>query len=184
METWAHGQDIADALGVQREPSGRLRHVAHIGVAARAFSYANHGRPAPGIPVRVELTGPSGELWTWGPDGAPDRITGPALGFCLLVTQRRHLADAGLDIQGAAAAEWMAIAQAFAGPPGAGRAPGQFPAPGSQTRGDHAQAAHPGGELLRVYGDRLAAAREMLARLLGPRRGRHHPPGRAGQGPG
>jgi Mycothiol maleylpyruvate isomerase N-terminal domain len=52
----------------------------------------------------------------------------------LLVTQRRHLADAGLDIQGAAAAEWMAIAQAFAGPPGAGRAPGQFPAPAPDPR--------------------------------------------------
>ncbi len=126
METWAHGQDIADALGVQREASVRLRHVAHLGVATRAFSFANRGRPAPGTPVRVELTGPSGELWTWGPPGAPDRITGPALGFCLLVTQRRHLTDAGLDIQGAAAGEWMAIAQAFAGPPGPGRAPGQF----------------------------------------------------------
>ena len=40
METWAHTQDIADALGVTREPTDRLRHVAHIGVVARAFSYA------------------------------------------------------------------------------------------------------------------------------------------------
>ena len=61
METWAHGQDIADALGVQREASVRLRHVAHLGVATRAFSFANRGRPAPGAPIRVELTGPSGE---------------------------------------------------------------------------------------------------------------------------
>ena len=45
METWAHGQDIADALGVVRQPTGRLKHVAHIGVGARAFSYAAHGRP-------------------------------------------------------------------------------------------------------------------------------------------
>jgi uncharacterized protein (TIGR03084 family) len=35
METWAHGQDIADALGAERQPTDRLRHVAHIGVAAR-----------------------------------------------------------------------------------------------------------------------------------------------------
>ena len=135
METWAHGQDIADTLGVQREPTARLRHVAHIGVGARAFSFANRGRPVPCAPVRVELTAPSGELWTWGPDGAPDRISGPALGFCLLVTQRRHLRDAGLDITGPAAWEWMEIAQVFAGRPGNGRAAGQFPAdPGPDAR--------------------------------------------------
>ncbi|HEV8277996.1 MAG TPA: maleylpyruvate isomerase family mycothiol-dependent enzyme, partial [Streptosporangiaceae bacterium] len=28
METWAHGQDVADALGRRREPTARLRHVA------------------------------------------------------------------------------------------------------------------------------------------------------------
>ena len=35
METWAHGQDIADTLGVWRPPSARLRHVAHLGVMFR-----------------------------------------------------------------------------------------------------------------------------------------------------
>ncbi len=43
METWAHTQDIADALGVSREPTGRLRHVAHIGVGARGYSFAVRG---------------------------------------------------------------------------------------------------------------------------------------------
>jgi len=121
METWAHTQDIADALGVTREPTSRLRHVAHIGVGARAFSYAVHGQALPPAPVRVELTGPDGELWTWGPEDAPDRVTGPALDFCLLVTQRRHRDDLALVIDGPAAAEWMSIAQAFAGAAGAGR---------------------------------------------------------------
>ncbi|WP_353110247.1 maleylpyruvate isomerase family mycothiol-dependent enzyme, partial [Gordonia sp. (in: high G+C Gram-positive bacteria)] len=32
METWAHGLDVADALGVQRTPTDRIRNVAHIGV--------------------------------------------------------------------------------------------------------------------------------------------------------
>jgi uncharacterized protein (TIGR03084 family) len=123
METWAHTQDIADTLGVTREPTGRLRHVAHIGVGARAFSYAVHGKPAPSAPVRVELIGPpSGATWAWGPEDAADRITGPALDFCLLVTQRRHRDDVALSIEGPAATEWMAIAQAFAGTAGTGRA--------------------------------------------------------------
>ena len=123
METWAHTQDIADTLGVTREPTGRLRHVAHIGVGARAFSYAVHGKPAPSAPVRVELIGPSGATWAWGPEDASDRVAGPALDFCLLVTQRRHQDDLALTIHGPAATEWMAIAQAFAGAPGPGRPP-------------------------------------------------------------
>jgi uncharacterized protein (TIGR03084 family) len=126
METWAHGQDVADALGVQRPATGRLRHVAHLGVATLGFSFLLHGRPAPAEPVRVGLSGPSGETWTWGPAGAPDSVTGPALDFCLAVTQRRHVADTGLRTTGPVAAQWMSIAQAFAGAPGPGRSPGQF----------------------------------------------------------
>jgi uncharacterized protein (TIGR03084 family) len=123
METWAHTQDIADALGVTREPTDRLRHVAHIGVGARAFSYAVHGKSVPAADIRVELTGPDGTVWTWGPAGAENRVSGTALDFCLLVTQRRHRDDLSLDIEGPAAIEWMAIAQAFAGAAGTGRPP-------------------------------------------------------------
>jgi uncharacterized protein (TIGR03084 family) len=121
METWAHTQDIADALGVSREPTSRLRHVAHIGVGARAFSYAVHGQTPPAVDIRVELTGPDGTVWTWGPAEAQNRVTGPALDFCLLVTQRRHRDDLALVIEGPAATEWMSIAQAFAGAAGTGR---------------------------------------------------------------
>ena len=121
METWAHGQDVVDALGQSRPATVRLRSVAEIGVRARAFSYAAHGRAVPDPPVRLELTGPAGETWTWGAPDAADVVRGPALDFCLLVTQRRHRDDLDLSVTGAAAQEWMGIAQAFAGPPGAGR---------------------------------------------------------------
>lgn len=121
METWAHGQDIADALGVRRVPTARLRHVAHIGVRTRDFAYLVRGKPVPAEPFRVELMGPDGELWTWGPEDAQQRVTGPALEFCLLVTQRVHRADTALVAVGTDAAEWLTIAQAFAGPPGIGR---------------------------------------------------------------
>ncbi len=127
METWAHGQDVADALGVSREPTARLRHVAHIGVGARAFSYAANGRRMPDAAVRVELTAPDGSTWAWGPPDAADRITGPALDFALLITQRRHRDDLALTVTGPAAWEWAEIGQAFAGRPGTGRRPGQFP---------------------------------------------------------
>jgi uncharacterized protein (TIGR03084 family) len=126
METWAHGQDVADALGAVRTPTDRLRHVAQIGVRALPFSFVVQGREVPTEPVRVELTLPSGAPLTLGPDSAADVVRGDALDFCLVVTQRRHLADVSLDITGPVAAEWLSIAQAFAGPPGSGRRPGQF----------------------------------------------------------
>lgn len=127
METFAHGQDIADALGVHRAPTARLRHVAHIGVRTVGFAFAVHGRAAPEQPFRVELTGPDGELWTWGEPAAANRITGPALDFCLLVTQRRHPDDLRITVTGDQAREWVPIAQAFAGPPGPGREPESAP---------------------------------------------------------
>jgi uncharacterized protein (TIGR03084 family) len=129
METWAHGQDVADGLGVTRRPTARLRHVAHIGVRALPNSYRARGQEVPPDPVRVELTGPEGDRWEWGPPDAPDRVSGPAVDFCLVVTQCRHVDDTRLEVTPGLARQWMEIAQAFAGPPGSGRAAGQFPVP-------------------------------------------------------
>jgi uncharacterized protein (TIGR03084 family) len=126
METWAHGQDIADALGVERVPTDRLRHIAHLGVATFGWSFTNRQLKVPDSPVRVELISPSGELWTWGSEKAKDIVKGPAEDFCLVVVQRRHPADTRLVIEGAAARRWMSIAQTYAGLPGAGRKPGMF----------------------------------------------------------
>lgn len=123
METWAHGQDIVDALGVEREATDRLRHVAHIANGARPYAYFVNAMDVPEAGVRVELTAPSGETWTWGDEAATDSITGAALDFCLVAIQRRHLDDVDLTIAGDAAHEWSKIIQTFAGGAGTGRAP-------------------------------------------------------------
>ncbi len=123
METWAHGYDIADALGQTPVPTGRLRHIAHLGVRTRAFSFAVHGDPLPAGDVRVELIGPDSTTWVWGEPESPDRVVGPALDFCLLVTQRRHRDDLAVQAVGPTARRWLEIAQAYAGPPGDGRPP-------------------------------------------------------------
>jgi uncharacterized protein (TIGR03084 family) len=123
METWAHGQDVVDALGAERRATDRLRHVAHIGVRARPYSYLVNDRTMPDGDVRVELDAPDGATWTWGDERSADRVCGAALDFCLVVTQRRHLDDVALRIEGDGALEWMSFAQAFAGPAGPGRAP-------------------------------------------------------------
>jgi uncharacterized protein (TIGR03084 family) len=122
METWAHGQDVLDAIGHQPIVSNRLRHVAFIGVRARPFAYVNRGLEVPDGDVRVELTAPDGDTWTFG-ESSTDVVRGSALDFCLVVTQRRHRADTDLVIEGPLAEGWMSIAQAFAGPPTDGRAP-------------------------------------------------------------
>ncbi|MER5752968.1 TIGR03084 family metal-binding protein [Streptomyces sp. NPDC002088] len=123
METWAHGQDVADTLGVIRPPTDRLRHVARIGVRARDFAFGVRGLTPPEEEFRVELVGPNGDVWRYGPEDAAQRVTGPALDFCLLVTQRAHRADLALQVTGHDADRWLDIAQAFAGPPGGGRPP-------------------------------------------------------------
>ena len=126
METWAHGLDVVDVVNGDRPDSDRLRHVAFIGVRARPYSYNVRGKTPPTAEVRVELTLPSGKRLELGDAGAENEVRGTATDFCRVVTQRRHLADTDLEIRGPAAEEWMAIAQAFAGPPGEGRQPGEF----------------------------------------------------------
>jgi uncharacterized protein (TIGR03084 family) len=124
METWAHGQDVADALGLPPVLSDRLAHLCHLGVAARAYSFQAHGLKDPGGPLRVEVRLPSGATWGSGPPDAHNRVTGSALDLAQVVTRRRHRADTDLSATGALAEQWLAVAQAFAGPPGPGRAPG------------------------------------------------------------
>ncbi|HEY1702965.1 MAG TPA: maleylpyruvate isomerase family mycothiol-dependent enzyme [Trebonia sp.] len=150
METWAHGQDIRDTVGVATPVTSRLRHIANLGVRTFGFCFAQRELPVPGDPVRVRLRGPSGDIWEWTAGGSADRaahttagggadraagastgtggvantVTGNALDFCLVVTQRRNVADTGLGVRGGTAEQWIAIAQAFAGgatdPPPAG----------------------------------------------------------------
>jgi uncharacterized protein (TIGR03084 family) len=135
MEIFAHGQDIADGLHRPLNNNAGLSHIAHLGVITRSFSYLTRGLPAPCTPVRVVLSLPDTTTREWGPADAPDVICGSARDFCLVVTQRRHPSDTSLEITGPDATEWMGLAQAFAGKPGGGRRPGQFPSAGQDTAG-------------------------------------------------
>jgi uncharacterized protein (TIGR03084 family) len=124
METWAHGQDIADALEAAHPATNRLRHIAYLAVRTRDFAFSVHASTPPREEFLVRLTAPDGAVWSWGPADAAQRVEGTALDLCLLATQRRHRRDTGLVATGPDADQWLDIAQAFAGPPGAGREPG------------------------------------------------------------
>lgn len=119
METWAHGVDIREALGhdVESAVSDRLRHVCFLGWAARRWALSAHGVTDRDDPLRLEATGPSGELWAWGPEDATNRVRGAALEIALVVTQRRHVSRTSIEATGALARRWLEVAQAFAGPP-------------------------------------------------------------------
>jgi uncharacterized protein (TIGR03084 family) len=121
METWAHGLDVADALGVKRVPTERLRSIAHLGVRTRDYAFAVNELAPPSEPFLVELSAPGGNTWSWGPADAAQRVTGAAEDFCFLVTQRRPLSALDITAHGPDAQRWLEIAQAFAGPPGPGR---------------------------------------------------------------
>jgi uncharacterized protein (TIGR03084 family) len=121
METWAHGLDVADALGVKRPATERLRSIAHIGVRTRDYAFFINNLTPPTEPFLVELRGPDGDTWSWGPPDAAQQVTGSAEDFCFLVTQRRPLGTLDITARGPDAQRWLRIAQAFAGPPGPGR---------------------------------------------------------------
>ncbi|MBA0125327.1 TIGR03084 family protein [Haloechinothrix sp. YIM 98757] len=126
MELFGHGQDIADALGVRRERTDRIGHIVGFAVRTWEFGYQARGLTPPDVEFRFELTAPSGAVWTFGPAESSERITGDAVDFCLLVTRRRHRDDLALTATGAQADHWLGIAQAYRGPAGPGRSPGQF----------------------------------------------------------
>jgi uncharacterized protein (TIGR03084 family) len=123
METWAHAQDVYEALGTVPEPTDRIRNVCHLGIRTRDFAFGTHGLTPPAEEFRVDLVAPSGDVWSWGPESAAQTVSGSAYDFARLVTQRIHRSDTDLVATGADAQTWLGIAQAFAGPPGAGRQP-------------------------------------------------------------
>ena len=125
METWAHGQAVFDVLGLERQETDRVRNIAHLGVSTFGWTFINRGLSVPDPAPHVRLTGPSGAVWEWNAPQADNRVDGSAVDFARVVTQTRSIGDTGLSATGAVAAEWMAMAQCFAGPVETPPAPGQ-----------------------------------------------------------
>jgi len=115
METWAHGQALYDAQGLDRADEDRIYSIAELGVRTFGWTYTVRGERKPVEKPFVRLTAPSGEIWTFNDERTDERIDGPATAFCQVVTQTRNIADVDLVVTGAVATDWMSKAQCFAG---------------------------------------------------------------------
>ena len=125
METWAHGQDVADALGVEpaNRPTGCATSPTSACAPATTPSTSTASTP-PAEEFRGRARRAVGRHVDLG--SAAGRPAGDRAGARLLPARhpttpprrpRRHAP------RGADAEQWLTIAQAFAGPPGAGRPP-------------------------------------------------------------
>ena len=117
METWAHGQAIADELGIERSEDDRIRNIVVLGVNTFGWSFKVRGMEVPEEPPALRLTSPSGELWEYGSPDSDQVIRGMAHEFAQVVTQTRNIADTQLVCEGEVAQLWMKNAQCFAGAP-------------------------------------------------------------------
>ena len=139
METWAHGQEIYDALGVVRRNADRIRNIVILGINTYGWTFRVRGERVPEPMPTLVLEAPSGEVWRFGDSdaGTSDQqggtITGLAEEFCQVVTQVRNIADTDLQVTGENASNWMAKAQCFAGPPEDPPAPGTRVVAGSDA---------------------------------------------------
>ena len=124
METWAHGQEVYDSLGVERVNADRIRNIAVLGVNTFGWTHVTNSLPVPETVPYVKLTLPSGEVMEFNEPDPANMVEGSAEEFCQVVTQVRNIADTSLKATGETATRWMAIAQCFAGPPETPPAPG------------------------------------------------------------
>lgn len=117
METWAHGQAVYDALGVERQDTDRIGNIVRLGVNTWGFTWKNRRMEPPGPMPKLRLSAPSGAVWEYGDPSESGAISGSATEFCQVVTQCRNIADTALEVTGEVAHQWTGIAQCFAGPP-------------------------------------------------------------------
>jgi uncharacterized protein (TIGR03084 family) len=115
METWAHGQEVYDELGLVRSSGDGIRNIVVLGNNTYGWTFKVRGEELPGPRPHLRLTGPSGEVWTYNDPSETNFIQGRAEEFCQVVTQTRNIADTQLRVVGRAASIWMSKAQCFAG---------------------------------------------------------------------
>lgn len=112
METWAHGLDVTDALGLEPILTPRLRSVAWLVTNALPYAFTAAGVTPPPGTLRAEVTF-EGDVWTFGPDDASDKIEGDAYEYCRVGIQRAKREETSLKAIGPLAEAALTNARAF-----------------------------------------------------------------------
>ena len=113
-ECWIHTGDIADPLGIVRVPGERLELIARLAWRTVPYSFARAGRKLTG-PVAFELTGPTGERWTFIPDAEPlTTIRGDADDLCAVASRRVGPEGTSLTGEGPDAAAVLELVRTWA----------------------------------------------------------------------
>ena len=97
-EHWAHGLDVTGPLGVPFPDTDRLRHVAWLAHGSLPYAFGLVGEEP--REVRVDLAGPDGAAWGFGPATADSRIQGDAGAFCRVGARRLAPDDVGAGHRG------------------------------------------------------------------------------------
>lgn len=96
-EHWIHTMDVAEPLEIDNPDTDDLEHIAWLALRSIPYAFTRAGAGDPPA-VRAELTTPSGERWTFGPDDAECVITGP-MGELCRIAARRVPADQARDVR-------------------------------------------------------------------------------------
>lgn len=112
-ESWIHTGDVADALGVEVTPDGRLWHIARLAWRTLPYAFARAGAILTG-PVAVVLDAPSGGQWSFDEGAAVTTVRGDAQEFCLVAARRLSPAQTRLHADGPDAAAILELVRTYA----------------------------------------------------------------------
>ncbi len=115
MELWAHSVDIYDVLGIEPVVKERITSTLFLSWQARPNAYRINGLEMPATPLYLEMTLPSGAIWTKGEPEAENYIKGQARDWALVAVRRRNWNDTDLEVVGDEARRYASIVQAYAG---------------------------------------------------------------------
>jgi uncharacterized protein (TIGR03084 family) len=115
METWAHGLDCFAAVGIAPVETARLHRIAGLGHRALPYAFALAGEhPAGDVRnLALDLTGPDGTPWWFGPTESTDVITGTAGDWCRVATRRRRARQTSLRATTALGWTALEVARAY-----------------------------------------------------------------------
>jgi uncharacterized protein (TIGR03084 family) len=112
-ECWIHTGDVADPLGIERQPGARLWHIARLAWRTLPYAFKSAGKELAG-PVALHLKAPNASNWDFDEGGAATTVSGSALEFCLIAGRRRAPEATAVTASGPDAEAVLALVRTYA----------------------------------------------------------------------